>query len=44
MLMILQCMYSLMKKYDGEEPINIGSGEEINIKTLAEVIADVIGL
>ena len=32
-----------MNNYDGEEPINIGSGVEINIKTLAKTIADVIG-
>ena len=36
------CVF-LMNNYDGEEPINIGSGVEINIKTLAKTIADVIG-
>ena len=34
----------LMKKYNEEEPINIGSGKEISIKNLAEVIASVVGL
>ena len=36
------CVF-LMNNYDGEEPINIGSGVEINIKTLAKTIADVVG-
>ena len=36
------CVF-LMNNFDGEEPINIGSGVEINIKTLAKTIADVIG-
>lgn len=34
----------LMKTYNEEEPINIGSGKEISIKDLAEVIASVVGL
>ena len=33
----------LMKKYNEEEPINIGSGKEVSIKTLAEIIASVVG-
>ena len=32
-----------MKKYNEEEPINIGSGKEVSIKTLAEIIASVVG-
>jgi len=29
--------------YDGDEPINVGSGEEISIAELAQVIADEVG-
>ena len=31
------------EKYDGPEPVNIGSGMEISIKDLAELIARLIG-
>src|SRR5215208_3467694 len=31
------------RSYDGAEPINIGSGEEISIRELAELVADVTG-
>ena len=31
------------ERYDGEEPVNIGSGEEISIAELARVIADEVG-
>lgn len=33
----------LMEQYNGEGPVNIGSGEEINIHDLACMIADVTG-
>ncbi len=33
----------LMKAYSGESHVNIGSGEEISIAGLAELIADVVG-
>jgi len=33
----------LMHHYDGNEPVNIGSGMEISIKELAEIIRDVTG-
>lgn len=33
----------LLKNYADEKPINIGSGEEISIQELAELIADVVG-
>jgi GDP-L-fucose synthase len=33
----------LMDNYDGEEPINVGSGQEISIAGLATMIADIIG-
>jgi GDP-L-fucose synthase len=32
-----------LERYDGPEPINLGSGEEISIKDLARVVADAIG-
>jgi GDP-L-fucose synthase len=31
------------ERYDGAEPVNIGTGEEISIRDLAELIADVTG-
>ena len=31
------------EKYDGGEPVNIGSGQEIDIKTLTETIAQIVG-
>jgi GDP-L-fucose synthase len=33
----------LMRHFDGPEPINIGSGEDITISRLAETIAEVLG-
>jgi len=36
------CVF-LMNTYDGEDPINVGSGTEISIKTLAETIAKTVG-
>ncbi|MDX1486493.1 MAG: GDP-L-fucose synthase [Alphaproteobacteria bacterium] len=33
----------LLKTYSGETPVNIGSGEEVSIRQLAEIIADVVG-
>lgn len=36
------CVF-LMENYDGEQHVNIGTGEEISIKELAEVIKDVVG-
>jgi GDP-L-fucose synthase len=33
----------LMEHYDAEEPVNIGSGQEITIRELAEVVCDVVG-
>jgi GDP-L-fucose synthase len=32
-----------MERYDGPEPVNIGSGEEISIRDLAALVADVTG-
>lgn len=36
------CLY-LMENYEGSELVNIGSGKEISIKELAEIIRDVVG-
>ena len=33
----------LLKKYSGEEPVNVGSGVEVSIKELAETIAKIVG-
>ncbi len=33
----------LLKSYSGETPINIGSGTEVTIRELAELIADTVG-
>jgi GDP-L-fucose synthase len=33
----------LMKTYSGEEHVNVGSGEDIPIKELAELVMDVVG-
>jgi GDP-L-fucose synthase len=32
-----------LERYDGAEPVNIGSGEEISIRDLANLIAQVVG-
>lgn len=34
----------LTKAYSGEEPINVGSGQEVTIGELARVVMDVVGL
>ena len=34
---------SATEQYDGGEPVNIGSGQEIDIKTLTETIAQIVG-
>ncbi len=36
------CMF-LMERYDGSEPINIGTGEDITIRELAEMVGRVVG-
>jgi GDP-L-fucose synthase len=36
------CVF-LMKIYNGREPVNIGTGEELSIKELAYIIKDIIG-
>lgn len=36
------CVF-LMDHYDGDEPINVGTGEEYSVKELAEMVAGIIG-
>jgi len=36
------CVF-LMKTYSGDSPINVGSGQEVSIRALAELIAEVLG-
>ncbi len=36
------CVF-LMENYDGEEHVNIGTGEEVSIRELAETIKEVVG-
>lgn len=36
------CLY-LMKNYDGRELVNIGTGEDLSIKELTELVAEVVG-
>jgi GDP-L-fucose synthase len=31
------------QRYDGDEPVNVGTGEEISIRALAELVAEVTG-
>lgn len=40
---LAQALLSVMQDYSGIEPINIGSGEEINIAALAVKIAAIVG-
>jgi GDP-L-fucose synthase len=35
---------AVMERYSGAEPINIGSGEDVSIAELAQVLRDVVGL
>jgi len=40
---LAEACYICMKKYNEEEHITVGTGEDITIKQLAETIADVVG-
>ena len=40
---LAEACYVCMQKYDDAEHINIGTGEDITIKELAETVADVVG-
>jgi len=36
------CLF-LMKQYDGQQPVNVGWGEDVTIGELAELVGDVVG-
>jgi GDP-L-fucose synthase len=38
-----EAIWLAAQKYDGPEPVNVGSGEEISIRDLAELIAEATG-
>ena len=40
---LAEACYTVMQEYDEDEHINIGSGEDVTIKELAETIKDVVG-
>ena len=40
---LAEACYTCMKNYDEEGHINVGTGEDVTIKELAETIADVVG-
>ena len=40
---LAEACYVCMQKYDEDEHINVGSGKEVTIKELAEMIKDVVG-
>ena len=40
---LAEACYTCMEKYDEESHINVGTGEDVTIKELAETIADVVG-
>lgn len=40
---LADALFLLLEKYDGEEILNIGSGEETTIRELAERVAEVVG-
>jgi GDP-L-fucose synthase len=40
---LAEACYVCMQKYDEEEHINIGTGEDVTIKELAETVAKVVG-
>jgi GDP-L-fucose synthase len=40
---LAEACFTCMKDYDGSEPINVGTGEDVTIKQLAEIISEVVG-
>ena len=40
---LAEACFTCMKYYDSPEPINIGTGEDVTIKELAETIAKIVG-
>ena len=40
---LAEALYTCMERYDSEEIINVGTGEDVTIKELANTCADVVG-
>ena len=40
---LAEACYTCMQDYEGEEHINVGTGEDVTIKELAETIVDIVG-
>lgn len=40
---LAEACLTLMESYDGESPVNVGTGHDMTIRELAESIADVVG-
>jgi len=40
---LAEACYVCMQNYEGEDHINVGTGEDVTIKELAETIADIVG-
>jgi len=40
---LAEACYTCMMEYDEADPINVGTGEDVTIKQLAETIADIVG-
>ncbi|MFT4032676.1 MAG: GDP-L-fucose synthase [Siphonobacter sp.] len=40
---LAEACYYLMQHYDGEQFINIGTGEDLSIKALAELVKEIVG-
>ena len=40
---LAEACYTCMQDYEGEDHINVGTGEDVTIKELAETIVDVVG-
>ena len=40
---LAEACYTCMQDYEGDEHINVGTGEDVTIKKLAETIVDVVG-
>ena len=39
----VEALWLAAQRYDGAEPVNVGSGEEIEIRSLAELVAELTG-
>ncbi len=40
---LAEACYTCMEKYDEPEPINVGTGEDVTIKELAETVSNIVG-